>query len=91
MGFLFFVMNIFPGFLLKKTPSKTNQDIVQLPLVGGHLSKTHVSQRAEDSRLVQSIRGSGAIDMVIPSTAEHKMYLAGIEEEDVDGDESRKY
>jgi len=39
------------------------------------------------------MRGSSALDMVMPVTQEHKMYLAGIDEDDDDSsdDQSRKW
>lgn len=35
-----------------------------------------------DSRIIKSVRGSTSVDMMLPVTNEHKMYLAGIDEEE---------
>ena len=43
--------------------------------------KLTIDRQTEDF-VLNSMRGSAAIDMIIPSTDEHKMYLAGIEEEE---------
>jgi hypothetical protein len=40
---------------------------------------------------MQSVRGSTALDLMIPVTQEHRMYLAGIEEDEEDCEESRKF
>jgi MFS family permease len=97
MGLLFFIMNIWPGLLLKKkadaakTPAAQNQQLIQItpnPMSPSQLAR---KEKEEENRIILSVRGSSAIDMVIPATEEHKMYLAGIEEGDEDNEESRTY
>jgi MFS family permease len=86
MAFLFFLMNIWPGFLL--TPK------LDLPesnsLVGDSAArlKAATEEKAYESRIVKSIRGSQAIDLALPVTMEHKKYLAGIDEDEDDELES---
>jgi MFS family permease len=105
MALIFFAMNIWPGFLL--TPkldqpegeASQNQQLINGTKAGG-ASQVHMSravrdaleEKAVDSRMVLSIRGSIAGDLIFPVTNEQKIYLADIDEDDDSENEiSRKY
>ena len=100
MAVIFFSMNIWPAFLL--TPNLApieKEDAMKQELMktGSHISSAHKSRLMQDaieqevahnSRMILSVRGSNALDMVIPVTQEHKMYLAEIDEDDDEEDNS---
>lgn len=86
MALLFFVMNIWPGFLL--TPKLDLPESNSLAADSTARLNTAQEEKAYESRIVKSIRGSQAIDLALPVTLEHKKYLAGIDEDDDDDVES---
>jgi MFS family permease len=82
MAFLFFIMNIWPGFLL--SPKLDIKEQNSLMGEASAKSQAALEEKAHESRIIKSIRGSAPIDMVIPSSMEHKKYLAHIDEDDDD-------
>ena len=97
MAVVFFLMNIWPGFLLSPKLDEPEQELGQpINIAGGSTRMTRAIQealeeKAHESRLVLSVRGSVAGDIIFPVTNEQKLYLAGIDEEDEEEDVSRKY
>ncbi len=49
-----------------------------------------IEEKPHESRIVLSVRGSVAGDIIFPVTAEQKMYLAEIDEEEDDEEDYRR-
>lgn len=85
MGTLFFLMNVWPGFLLR--PKLVESIKTGYPSKEVRLSREvqeALDEKVEESRVIKSVRGSCMADFVFPVTSEQKMYLVGIDEEEED-------
>ena len=99
MAVLFFLMNIWPGFLLAPrledipepnltaTMSVAEQQKVRLT----RAVQEALEDKTSENRIINSIRGSCAADLIFPVTNEQKIYLAGIDEEEEDSDDSGRF
>jgi len=89
MAVLFFLMNIWPGFLLaprlEDIPEPNAATMTESEMQKVRLSRAvqeALEDKTQENRLINSMRGSCAADLIFPVTAEQKIYLAGIEEDD---------
>jgi MFS family permease len=99
MAIIYFLMNIWPGFLLSPVLDLPESELgLGIPINNANPGQSvrmtrqiqeALAEKAHESRLVLSVRGSIAGDIIFPVTNEQKIYLAGIDEED-DEDESLK-
>ena len=97
MGIIFFLMNIWPGFLLSPVLDLPESELgLGIPINNANPGQSvrmtrqiqdALDEKAHENRLVLSVRGSVAGDIIFPVTNEQKIFLAGIDEED-DDDES---
>lgn len=98
MAVLFFLMNIWPGFLLAPRledipePNTATMTVAEQQKVRlTRAVQEALEDKTQENRIINSIRGSCAADLIFPVTAEQKIYLAGIDEEDEESDESGRF
>lgn len=93
MAVVFFLANIWPACLIKMAKKPAPE--ASLPALPSERRGTVALQKSiaepvSESRLVKSLRSTVGLDMAIPSTVEHKIYLDHIDEEEADEDENEE-